>query len=93
MSAGELKYAEPFLFVDDLEIGSSFYKGGYKRSFIFGIVLMFNKVHMQGVGVVLHAIHISGKSMIEEFIDVLSRRSKLGGMMQGVNTLQFSPSG
>ena len=53
---------------------------------------MLNKVQMQE-GLIINDIPVAGTSMIEEVIVGLSISSKLGGMMQCLNTLQFHPLG
>ena len=53
---------------------------------------MLNKVKMQG-GIVLYDIHIPGTSMTESVIDGISRGNNLVGMIQGLDTLQFTPLG
>ena len=57
--------------------------------FVFDIVLILNELQMQG-GFILHAIHISGTSMIEEAVYGLYISNNLVGMMQGLNTFQFN---
>ena len=38
---------------------------------------------------ILHVVHIVGKIMIEAGIDGLSSGNNLGGMMRGLNHIQF----
>ena len=58
--------------------------------FVFDIVLILNELQMQG-GFILHSIHISGTSMIEEAVYGLYISNNLVGMIQGLNTFQFYP--
>ena len=47
---------------------------------------------MQG-GIVLYDIHIPGTSMTESVIDGISRGNNLVGIIQVLDTLQFTPLG
>ena len=45
-------------------------------------------VHMRGY-FILHAVHIVGTRMIESEIYGISRVNNMGGIMRGLNPLQF----
>ena len=89
VATGEMEKEKIFLFMDDLVYDSALYKEESKIPLLFEIVLMLNKSQMQGV-TILHTIHIEGAIFIEAFIGGLSRINNLGGMMQGLNYLQFA---
>ena len=48
VAAGQLKYTELFLFIDILVVEIALYEGKSKLPLLFDIVLVFNKVQMQG---------------------------------------------
>ena len=57
---------------------------------LFEIVMRLHQVQIRGE-IISHVIHIAGKRMIEAGIYGLSRGNNLGGMMRGMNHIQFVP--
>ena len=90
MVSEELKGAELFIFMDNLVFESIFYKGTSKILLLFEIVLRLHQLQMIGE-LVLHVIHIVVIRMIEAGIDGIYGGGDLGGMIRGVNSLQFYP--
>ena len=88
MASGDLKGVEFFVFTDKLVFESVFYKGTSNPPLLFKLVLRLHQVQMRGE-MILHVVHIAGTQMIEAGIDGLSRGKNLGGMMRGMNPLQF----
>ena len=56
----------------------------------FDLVMRLHQVQMIG-DLVLHDIHIAGKHIIKAGVYGISRVNNLGGMMRGLNPLQFVP--
>ena len=90
MVSEELKGAELFIFMDNLVFESIFYKGTSKILLLFEIVLRLHQLQMIGE-LVLHVIHIVVIRIIEAGIDSIYGGENLGGMIRGVNSLQFYP--
>ena len=77
-----------FVFTDNLVFESVFYKGTSKPPFPFELVIRLYHVNMRGE-LISHVIYITGTRMTESGIYCLYRGNSLGGMMRGLNTLQF----
>ena len=78
------------MFTDNLVFEKVFYKGISKIPFLFELVLKLHQFHMRGE-LIFHVIQVVVTQMIEAGIDGLYRGGNLGGMVRGLNTLQFSP--
>ena len=69
---------------------SALYKENPKRYLLFEIVLCLHKFQMKG-DLILHTIRIAGTLMIEAGLDILYQGNNMGGIMRGINPLQFVP--
>ena len=78
------------MFTDNMVFDSVFYMGVSKSPLLFELVIGLHKVHMKGY-LILHVVHIAGTIMIESVIDGIPRGGHMGGMMIGLNPLQFVP--
>jgi hypothetical protein len=73
---------ELFLFTDNSTAEAAFWKGHSKSRKLFEIALQFRKLEMK-YDLLLHVIHISGRRVIWQGSDGLSRVDKATGAMQG----------
>ena len=89
---GGAENVELFVFTVNLFLESVFYKGTSKSTLLFLLVLRLHQVQMKGE-LILQIVHIAEKRMIDEGIHGLSRGNKLGGVMRGLEPLQYSPLG
>lgn len=88
---GTLDGAELFLFTDNTVAESAFYKGNTSSSkILFDLIVRLRTIEMTG-SIKLWVIHVSGKRMIQQGADGLSRGNMLEGVMAGVPMLNFVP--
>ena len=83
---------ELLVFTENLVSKSVFYKGPSKSPLLFGIVISLHQVQIKGE-FILHIVHIAGMRKIETGIDGISICNNLGGVMRGLQPLQFFPLG
>jgi len=87
---GELhEGTELFLFTDNFTTESVFYSGNAKSRPLFELILRLHKVHMAG-DIYVHIIWVSGKCMITQDADGLSRGDLTNGVMTGKPMLDFA---
>jgi hypothetical protein len=85
-----LRECEVFLFTDNSTAEGAYYKGNSPSRKLFELVLQLRKVAMSA-GLLLHVIHVSGKRMIAQGTDGLSRGDHTEGVMQGKAMIEFIP--
>jgi hypothetical protein len=69
---GLLCNSEAFIFTDNSTAEAAFFKGTSKSKDLFELTLRLHNLHMHGE-IILHLIHIAGKTMINQGTDGLSR--------------------
>jgi hypothetical protein len=88
---GTLKGAELFLFTDNTVAEAAFYKGNTSSSkVLFDLIVRLRLLEVAG-SIRLWVIHVSGKRMIEQGSDGLSRGNLLEGVMEGKPMISYVP--
>jgi hypothetical protein len=85
-----LRDCEVFLFTDNTTAEGAYYKGNSPSRKLFELVLQIRGIAMSA-GLLLHVIHVSGKRMIAQGTDGLSRGDHTEGVMQGRAMTEFIP--
>ena len=88
--SGELDDAEVFMFTDNSTAENSFFKGTSKSKKLLDLILRLRRLEMR-TGLILHIIHVSGKRMIAQGTDGLSRGDHTTGVMAGSSMKDFIP--
>jgi hypothetical protein len=87
---GNLNRAVIFFFTDNSTVESALYKGNSTSQKLFQLVLRFRKLQFEkGIKVVVS--HVSGKRMIAQGTDGVSRGTLSEGVAGGSNMLEFIP--
>ena len=81
---------ELFLFTDNYTTESVFYKGDARSQKLFDVVLRLRQLEMKH-GLFVHVVWVSGKRMIAQGTDGLSRGDLTTGVMAGDSMLSFVP--
>lgn len=89
-AAGELQDAEVFVFTDNSTTDAAFWPGASKSKKLLSLVLLLRKLEMI-TGMLLHIPHVSGKRMITQGTDGLSRGDHSAGAMTGQSLATFVP--
>ena len=87
---GLLKDVELFMFTDNLTAENCFTKGSSRSKKLFEIVLAVRLLELR-YGFTLHVIHVSGKRMIVQGTDALSRGDATRGVLAGNRWFQYVP--
>ena len=87
---GTLAGTELFLFTDNSTAESAFDKGSSSSRLLFELVLRLRKLEMNQ-SCKLHLSHVSGKRMIDQGSDGLSRGNLAEGVMRGADMKGFIP--
>ena len=87
---GSLAGKEIFLFTDNSTSEAAFYNGSSTSEKLFDLVLKLRRLEMHHQ-TKIHIIHVSGKRMIEQGSDGLSRGNLNVGVMAGKDMLSFVP--
>ena len=87
---GRLDGAEIFLFTDNSTTESAFANGTTKSKTLFELVVKMKVLEMKH-SVKLHLIHVSGKRMISQGTDGISRGSLIEGVLAGKSMMSFVP--
>jgi hypothetical protein len=85
-----LEGAEIFIFTDNTTAKAAFWKGTSKSKTLFELVLRLKRLEME-YGLILHVVHVSGKRMIAQGTDGLSRADHSEGVMKGKDMKTFIP--
>jgi hypothetical protein len=88
---GLLENTELFMFTDNSTTKSAVFKGTSASRILFELVLRLQNLQMHGQ-MILHVIHISGRRMIAQGMDGLSRGNLHEGVFKGGSFLEHSPS-
>jgi hypothetical protein len=81
---------EIFLFTDNSTAESAFWKGTSGSEKLFKLALRLKHLELD-YDMILHVIHVSGKRMIAQGTDGLSRADSSGGVMSGSPMEDFVP--
>ena len=87
---GSVQVSELFIFTDNSVAEGCFYRGTASSRKLFNLVLRLRKAELKG-GLLLHVIHVSGRRMIAQGTDGLSRGNFMEGVMAGARMLEFVP--
>lgn len=87
---GLLRGAELWLFTDNTTAENAFWKGTSKSKRLFELVLRMKNLEMQG-DFTLQVVHVSGKRMIAQGTDGISRGDKSEGVLRGMRMTSFIP--
>jgi hypothetical protein len=85
-----LQGKEIFIFTDNSTAEGAFWKGTSKSRRLFELVLELKQLEMEA-DLILHIIHVSGRRMIVQGTDGLSRADHSRGVMSGRPMLEFVP--
>ncbi|CAB9525841.1 unknown protein [Seminavis robusta] len=88
--SGSIRDAELFMFTDNSTAEAAYWKGSSKSQLLLDLVLRLRMVELH-FGLLLHVVHVSGKRMIAQGTDGLSRGSHGTGVMRGVDMISFVP--
>jgi hypothetical protein len=83
---------EFWIFTDNFHAEACFYKGGgcSKTRAVLDLMLRLQKIQMKGKAFI-HIVWVSGKRMIQQGTDGLSRGDLTNGVMRGIPMLEFVP--
>ena len=87
---GKLNGVEMFLFTDNTTAESAFHLGTSSSRSLFELILKVKKLELT-YSIKLHVIHVSGKRMVEQGTDGLSRGNFIEGVMIGKSMIEFIP--
>eukprot|EP00978_Attheya_sp_CCMP212_P037942 scaffold183200_cov67-Attheya_sp.AAC.3 len=79
-----------FMFTDNTTAEAAYWKGTSHSRKLFELVLRLKKLETKN-DLVLHMIHVSGRRMIAQGTDGLSRGDHLQSVMQGLPMTAFMP--
>jgi hypothetical protein len=79
-----------FIFTDNSTAEAAFWKGTSKSEKLFDLVLELKELELD-LGLMLHVIHVSGRRMIAQGTDGLSRADYSRGVMQGRAMTAYVP--
>ena len=82
--------SEVFIFTDNMYAESAFYRGTAKSPEVLRLMFRLHKILMVGEEFV-HVVWVSGKRMIAQGTDGLSRSDLTSGVMSGTNMLSYVP--
>jgi hypothetical protein len=87
---GLLSGAEIFMFTDNSTAESAFHNGTSSSPILFELIVRLRQLQLMK-GAKIHLIHVSGKRMISQGTDGISRGNFLEGVMAGKDMLSFVP--
>ena len=87
---GELEGRELFLCTDNSTAERAFFKGASSSKLLHDLILTLRKLEMRAK-MRIHFVHVSGKRMIKQGSDGLSRGNLNEGVMQGIPMSEFVP--
>jgi len=87
---GSIRNCELYLFTDNQVAERSFFNGTSTSKLLFQLILRLRKVEIEG-GIHLILLHVSGKRMIQQGTDGLSRGSMNEGVMNKGSILDHVP--
>jgi hypothetical protein len=86
----DLAGSEIFIFTDNSTAEAAFWKGTSKSRRLFELVLRLKELEMKHE-LIIHVLHVSGRRMIAQGTDSLSRADHSEGVMQGLDIQAFIP--
>jgi hypothetical protein len=86
----QLSDSEIFIFTDNSTAEAAFWKGTSKSRLLFELVLRLKLLEMN-FGLILHVVHVSGRRMIAQGTDGISRADHSEGVMKGKDMRDFIP--
>jgi hypothetical protein len=86
----ELAGSKIFIFTDNTTAEAAFWKGTSRSKTLFELILCLKVLEMEH-GLILHGLHVSGRCMIAQGTDGLSRADHSEGVMQGKDMRDFIP--
>ena len=89
-ASGSLGHSVVFFFTDNSTVESALYKGSSSSKKLLDLVIKFYTLQAR-YGIQIHVIHVSGKRMIAQGTDGLSRGQLDEGVMSGTDMLEFVP--
>lgn len=89
-ASGALHDAAIFFFTDNTTVESALYKGNSSSRKLFELVVRFRKIQLV-YGMQVTVSHVSGKRMIYQGTDGVSRGNLKEGVGSGMEMLQFIP--
>ena len=89
-SSGSLQDTTVFFFTDNSTVEAALYKGTTASKKLLDLVIRFYALQAQ-YGILIHVVHVSGKRMIAQGTDGLSRGQLGEGVMEGLDMLDFVP--
>jgi hypothetical protein len=87
---GRMLGAEFFLFTDNAVAEAAFFKGTSSNLGLFNLVLRLKQLELE-YGFILHVLHVSGRRMIQQGMDGLSRGDTTLGVLRVSSMLEFIP--
>jgi hypothetical protein len=90
VGSGEFEGLELFISTDNSTAENAFWKGTSTSRRLYELVLELRTFEHKH-GLLLHMAHISGKQMIAQGMDGLSRADHSQGVMKGLGMVQFMP--
>lgn len=87
---GDLYNTEVFVFTDNSMAERAFYNGTSSSRTLFYLVLKLQKLQMHQE-LMIHFVHVSGRRMMAQGTDGLSRGFSLQGALRGTLLLEFVP--
>jgi hypothetical protein len=88
--AGKFVDCKIFWFTDNSTDLEAYYKGNSSSRSLFELVVRLRPLAL-GASLILHVIHVSGKQMIAQGTDGLSRGDHTEGVMQGKDIREYIP--
>ena len=86
----EVSGCEIFIFTDNSTAESAYWKGTSTSRHLFDLILRLKKLEMEH-DLLLHVVHVSGRRMIIQGTDGISRGDHSEGVMRGVSMAKFIP--
>lgn len=89
-AAGSFNNSSLFFFTDNTTVEAALYKGNSSSRKLFDLVVRFRRIQLV-YGMQVMVSHVSGKRMIQQGTDGVSRGNMKEGVGSGLDMLQFIP--
>jgi hypothetical protein len=86
----DLDGCELYIFTDNMTTEAAFWKGSSQSKKLFELVLRLRKLEMEH-DMIIHVVYVSGRRMIKQGSDGLSRAAHSEGVMQGKPMVDYIP--
>jgi hypothetical protein len=90
LTNNDLRGCEMFMFTDNSTAEAAYWKGTSHSQKLFDLVLRLKKLEAKH-DMILHVIHVSGKRMIAQGTDGISRGDHSAGVMRGIPMTAYVP--